>query len=268
MVEPSPPTDYAPGPIDSNGAPPPEIVTVESDEHILVEPGEYASGQVMCEEGVVTGGGWALQADYGGARVHESIPLYGGWLVAVFNYGSETTAFKVHANCLVNTEATQLILFNVSPVAPDTTEDSFTECPAGTTLGGGGLAMPPSVGMFMGRNMPTNGGNWRATVENQSGVVTYDMLVFANCLIGLDATQEVYSEVFYVMPSSPTTVHYGIEGAACPVNSLPASGGNGETSEAQYYKLVPSADGWYVSLLNEWLIELNFRVSVNCLTFP
>jgi hypothetical protein len=248
----------------------PKGYTIVNSAPFVATAGTQTFGFVTCPGTEQPAGGGAIVQSQGLAlNINSSFPAENAWRVFVDNSTTQDFNFTVYEVCIAKS-ASYTVATTTADTVTDSTQSAAADCPAGTTvLGGGALAASFTTDVGINSSVPNQlGGNqtaWRAAIstgDSPSSTFT----VYAICR----AKPAGYSIQF-----GPSGVAAGfaqtIVSATCPGASLPIGGG-GFTAFASTDTAIqmnstlpePNENGWAIAENNDSAIGRTLDAAVIC----
>jgi hypothetical protein len=138
-------------------------------DQVAVPAGNIAKGSTTCPEGsVVTGGGWASNAD-GHLAIYHSSKDENGWQIYARNTGDEDAFFNAYAICLSGTGGTTEQYGDNVTITAGSTGAVKAVCEEGTLITGGGFAAHTEFTVYDTSLEKGSDSTWWAYAINPTG---------------------------------------------------------------------------------------------------
>lgn len=245
----------------------PRGYTIVNSGPLTAVPGTQTNGQVLCPGTEVPSGGGAI-VDSDALTLNSSYPAGSSWQIYVNNPTGEDIDFNVYAVCLHHS-ASYTVVTAPGSVA-DSTQSAAADCPAHTTvLGGGAVSDSGSTDVGINSTVPNQltGSHtaWRVAMSSGDSTLS-DFTVYAICRAKPTGYSIQFGPVLDNPPFSVST-----ESAACPAGSL-AIGGGGftgfQTSDTAILANSTwpeiSGNGWGITETNNGSIGRSLEAAVIC----
>jgi hypothetical protein len=138
-------------------------------EQVSVPSGGITTGSSLCPEGaVVTGGGWASNAD-GSLNIYNSSKSGNGWQIYARNTSDETKFYNAYAMCLSGTEGVSDQRGEKVNITAGSTGAAKASCENSALATGGGFAINTDLYIYNSSLEKGSDSTWWAYAVNPTG---------------------------------------------------------------------------------------------------